>query len=157
MTRLAWLINRYGEALEGDLRFYFGVRLLDFFKGEMTARELLVYIDRLPSDSAYSEAMAQDDEVVELLAQQPEGGAGPRLTEFGPQVQLLTNVVEALQELIGAVAWLGGEKPPKVSPLPRPMTARDRLTARVEEASHDYILEQIEEARRAVEAGGDDA
>jgi hypothetical protein len=145
------LVDRYGEAIEGDLPFYFpGMRLLDLLSkvmdGAMTPREVLVYIDRLPPDSALAEAMAQDDELAAQLRDGEQAPYRPRITEFGPTNQLLTKVVDRLTEVVAAVAALGGGKA-EVQFEPRPETAAERLASRVEEAGYDYLLERIEEAR----------
>ena len=112
----------------------------------MTPREALVYIDRLPPDSALAEAMAQDDDLAERLSQGERAPYRPRVTEFGPTNQLLATVVDRLTEVVAAVAALGGGKV-EVQFHPRPETAADRFAARVEDASYDYLLERIEEAR----------
>lgn len=136
------------------MRRYYGVRLLDVLAGEMSPREAMVLVDHLPVDSAFAEASAQDDELAELLAAERDDededapARAPRITEFGPTNQLLTAVYDRLGEVIAAIVASAGGKPPPVRPSPRPETAADRLAKKVAEASQDYLLEQIEEARR---------
>ncbi len=120
------------------------------FTGEITPREVLVLIDRLPSDSALAEASAQDDELAEMMVEEgvaPPSG-GPRVRDFGPTNQLLTGVLDRLGELVAVTITANGGTA-KPQPLPRPETAADRLARRVADASHDYILDQIEAARAA--------
>ena len=114
--------------------------------GDMTPREMLVYIDRLPSDSALAEAMAQDDDLAQRMGRGEDVPHRPRVRDFGPTNQLLTTVADRLAEVVAAVAHLGGGKVDP-TPLPRPETAAERLASRVEEAGYDYLLERIEEAR----------
>jgi len=139
------MIDRYGEAIEGDFRFYYHARFLDVFDGIMSPREALVLIGRLPGDSALAEAMAQDDELAQR-ASTGESPQRPRIRDFGPTNQLLTTVADRLAEVVAAVAHLGGGKV-EPTPLPRPETAAERLASRLEVAGYDYLLERIEEAR----------
>lgn len=122
------------------------MRLLDVLNGAVTVREALVYIDRLPPDSALAEAMAQDDDLAQRMEQGEPAPYRPRITEFGPTNQLLTTIADRLTEVVAAVAALGGGN---VEPsfLPRPETAAERALARIESAGYDYLLERIEEAR----------
>jgi hypothetical protein len=126
---------------------YHGVDLLDLWRGKVSARKLLAYIDRLPSHSAFAEASAQDDEMAELFADQEVGPVTPRITEWTPERAELVKVNENLRALASLVVnALGGKgEPPK--PDPRPETALDRLNARLEDASYNYLLERIEESQ----------
>lgn len=68
------------------------------------------------------------------------------MTEFGPTNQLLTGIYDRLGEVIAAVVGTAGGQA-KVRPSPRPETAADRYARRMQEASVEYLLEQIEEAQ----------
>lgn len=127
--------------------------LLDLWRGDITPRRLLAYIDYLPSWSAFIEASAQDDEVAEMYADRGEAVAQPpRLTEWTPERAELVKVVEAVQSLTSLVSTaLGGSAQPP-QPQPRPVTAADRLAERVGDAAYEYIMERVEEARRREEA-----
>lgn len=113
---------------------------------------MLAYVDALPSHSAFAEASAQDDEVAEMYAAQQSGEApAPRITEWTPERAELVRINESLAALTSLVhSALGGKsEPPK--PSPRPETAMDRLAAKVEEASYEYLLEAIAEAQERTE------
>lgn len=109
---------------------------------------MLNLIDGLPSDSAYAEASAQDDELAEMMADRDDAPAlGPRITEFGPTNQLLTAILDRLGEVVAAtVAASGGSV--KMQPAPRPETAADRYARRMQDAAYEYMLEQVEEAQQ---------
>ena len=136
--------------MTADLQHRYGVRLLDVFTGARHPAEVLAYIEALPQDSAFAEAQAEDDELAEALAgQEQEAARSPRIRDFGSTNQLLTVISDRLGELIAATVAAGGAKPPRVDPLPRPVTALDRAAQRLSEASYDYLMEQIESARTA--------
>ena len=148
MTRLVWLIDHYGDAIEADLQHHYGVRLLDVFTGARVPREVLNLIDRLPSDSALAEAQAQDEALAEQIT--PDSSvSGWRLTEFGPQVQLLALVYEAIQDLTAATIGAAGGKPPPLQPFPRPETAFQRVQKRRQDEQYADLLADIERARES--------
>jgi hypothetical protein len=111
---------------------------------------LLNLIEGLPSDSAYAEASAQDDELAEMMAARGDAPTtGPRVTEFGPTNQLLTAILDRLGEVVKAAAGDGSVKIPLS---PRPETAADRYARRMQDAAYEYLLEQVEEAQARSEA-----
>jgi hypothetical protein len=116
---------------------------------------LLNLIEGLPSDSAYAEASAQDDELAEMMAARGDAPTtGPRVTEFGPTNQLLTEILDRLGEVVAAtVAASGGSV--KIRPSPRPETAADRYARRMQDAAYEYLLEQVEEAQQRASEGSD--
>lgn len=129
-TRLAWLLDRYGHHIQADLRPS-GVDVHDLWRGGLTPRELLNLVDHLPRTSHYQDALAQDDEIHEGHVTPPPGQPkSPPLTEFSPEVEVLTAAVDRLGEVINAVLAAAGGKPKPVRPYPRPVTAVDRRRAR---------------------------
>lgn len=111
-------------------------------------RKLLNLIDGLPGDSALAEAQADDDDLAEQLVDQDRPASSFRVSEFGTTNALLAGIFDRLGEVIAATVSAGGGKPPKVDPLPRPVTALDRAAQRLADASYDYLMEQIEAARQ---------
>jgi len=98
------LIDRYGEALRWDLRFYLGIDLLDFFRGQLDARAVLAYITYLPDDSALH---------AHLMAEPRRPGAGrpePWRQWYG-YGRLLSVLYD--QWDLAAAAATGKGKPPK--------------------------------------------
>jgi hypothetical protein len=89
--------------------------------------------------------MADDDELAEN-SPEPTGPSAPPLTEWSPAVERLTLAVDRLGELIAAVynAAGGKTKPPK--PLPRPVTARDRVRRKVRQRKREHILAELARA-----------
>lgn len=91
-------------------------------------RFLLNLIDHLPRDSHYVEAAAQDDELA-AYRRTPSGKAEMRVAEWSPEVAVLASVHDIVAQLLAVTYAANGNKPPKISPYPRPMTAQQRLEA----------------------------
>lgn len=96
-------------------------------------RRLLNLIDRLPVDSHYAAALAQDDELLELAMAEHPGPMptrSPSTTEFTPVVELLAAVYDAIRVQTATLLAVNGNKPEQPKPWPRPETARDRQRKR---------------------------
>ncbi|MEU4809444.1 hypothetical protein AB0H20_09595 [Nocardia fluminea] len=93
--------------------------------------------DRLPHGSQYRSALAMDQELAEqmLAAEQAEDEldlyeektepAGPTPEGYTIDSYLLLSIIDALQGVQAAVIAAAGGDPPRVSPMPRPVTAVD--------------------------------
>lgn len=109
-------------------------------------RRLLNVIDRLPRDSAYVEALANDEELAEQMLRRDRGEekkAKRRLSDWSPTVEVLTAILDRLGELTQAVAALGGAKPRKVPRAPYPVTAFDRVRNRNRSERHRSLVSRV--------------
>lgn len=100
-------------------------------------------IDHLPRDSAFAEAVAEDDELAERQVVHLDTGRKrtPPVSEFSPDVELLAAVYDRLGHLIAMTAAAAGAKrPPKPKPWPRPVTALERARHRQARAQFDQIV-----------------
>lgn len=138
--RLATLVTRYGKAIEYDLAGR--VDLGEAWRARRW-RYLLNLIDQLPRDSAYIEAFANDDLAAEQIVDRNEPPARPRLSEWSPVVELLTALLDSQRELIQVVAWTRGAKIRSLEPLPRPLTAVDRVRRRRRDAKHRALTARL--------------
>jgi hypothetical protein len=91
---------------------------------------VLDYVDGLPSASRYNEAIMNDPETAEYLAQlsleQGEEGRdsyAPRLSEWDIHATLQREMVDAIKSLIAVTLRVAGGKPGDVKPFPTPRTA----------------------------------
>jgi hypothetical protein len=84
----------------------------------MTADECWDLIVHLPRTSPLKAALADDPEITP-----GEPGDVP-WTEFGPETQALAHIVDVLQSLLASVIAIGGGRPPKLKPYPRPGETR---------------------------------
>jgi hypothetical protein len=118
--------------------------MLDFFRDDVSARELLDYLEHLPVTSAYHTAIAEDEDLAEELARLPEQTARPpRLREFSPEVQVLAEVRDLLATLINVQIARAGKKPSKVKPYPRPVSAVERIRQQQRYQRHKSLVAQL--------------
>lgn len=107
-------------------------------------RRLLSLIDRLPRDSAYVEALSNDEEFAALFpADDTPGQPVRRMADWSPAVEMLTVIVDRLGEVVQAIAALGGVKPRKLPRAPRPVTAAERLAARRRREGHQSLVARV--------------
>jgi hypothetical protein len=109
-------------------------------------RRLLNIIDHLPRTSAYREAVADDDDLARhLLKHSPPDPGRPqrRMSDWSPEVEMLTAVLDRLGELVQAVAAVGGAKPKKVQPAPRPVTAYERVRRNRRAERHRSLVSRV--------------
>lgn len=88
------------------------------------------------------QALSDDDEWAEkvLADPQPERPPSVRMADWSPELEMLTNLFDAVRELTRVVAMGAGAKPKKVKPAPRPRTALDRVRARHRKTQHSRLV-----------------
>lgn len=157
MTRLAYLLERYGEAVTADLAHeYPGVSVGDIFTGARTVDEVMTLVDLLPRTSRLAEAIDQDDELAEIMAgtpvaDEPTDGDAPRRTEFTLEAKLLTELVNRVSSLLEALGSMSGQSL-SIPPLGGPVGARERLAARREDEQVDELVADIQRAHEEFRA-----
>jgi aminoglycoside/choline kinase family phosphotransferase len=116
--------------------------MLDFFRDQLSAPEILDYLEHLPRTSAYHSAIADDEELAAELAGQDDAATPrpPRLAEFSPEVQVMAEVRDLLASLIGVQIARAGKKPQKIKPYPRPESALERVRRRQQYATHRSLV-----------------
>lgn len=146
--RLVMLVQTYGAAIEYDLAVR-GADLVVEWQARRW-RKLLNLIDRLPRDSAYVEAIADDDAMADqLVLQEPDKASPPRLSDWSPEVEALYAVLDRVTELIHLTAAVHGSKPGTVQPAPRPVTALDRARVRLRDRRHKSLVARVLPGRAA--------
>jgi hypothetical protein len=97
------LLDKHGEAIEADLRRYYGVRVRDLFDpaSDLSPREVFSLLIHMPTDSAYHAELA----------------GGPQFRDWNAATYLLANVQDLLQ---GANYQRAGGKGRKPKPAYRP-------------------------------------
>jgi hypothetical protein len=141
------VITRYGQAIERDLLERYSVDLAAEFHGRRW-RRLLNLIDNLPRNSAYVQAMVEDDDYADAVVahEKPHERPKPRryMAEWSVEVELLSSVLDRLGELISvSMVAAGAKKAPKVAPAPRPMTAFERARSKRRWQNHNALVSRV--------------
>ena len=112
--------------------------------------DLILQFDRT---SKFREAQLNDEEWAREVIDLPqlERNAPPPMSQFTPEVELLTYIGESLQAVHGALVALGQGKPQHPRPLPRPRTALDRIRDERRAAHIDALANEVEAAMRRYE------
>ena len=107
-------------------------------------RELLNRIDHLPRNSAFGQALAQDERLAALMIDADDSAVVVRrMADWSPEVELLTVLGDKISELTLTVAASAGVKPGRLQPLPRPALAVDRLRRQRSRAKHAALVARV--------------
>jgi len=128
--RLAYVVQRYTDALEWDLRVHAAGADLGALWRDRRWRYLLNLIDHLPT-SHYAHAVSQDPEHAKMLAEAMvarkadsnalESPKGPPLHSWSPQMAITADLIDSVNRLHYAI-WMsnGGKGVKPDDPYPRP-------------------------------------
>ncbi|MGC0364814.1 hypothetical protein ABH922_002798 [Rhodococcus sp. 27YEA15] len=157
MCGWAYLVNeldRYGAAIEKDL-FGKPEDLYDWVRDHLRTPwdKLLRLLPALPIGGWYHAAIADDDDrarevlKLEVEGKLPKPSTRPSLVGWTPEIEKLTEAVETLRAIQHGI-WAASPKfqgkggaPPR--PLPRPLTARERVEEEQALVEHDDIASQL--------------
>jgi hypothetical protein len=94
------------------------------------------------------ESLADDEEMAEIALKQDRTdserpGRGPRISEWSPELEALTAIIDRLGEVVQAQIASGGGTPRSVKPQPRPRTAMDKLRERKRREQHRKIVSRV--------------
>ena len=131
---LAALLAEHWQAAEADLQRYYGLDLVDVFRGTLTLRKVSVLVAGLPSDSLTMSAMAP------ALANLPEPDGTPR--QWSTEAHLLASVVDAVTQLTVAYVGAHSKSTPKWEPMPRPTPKRAPQIHRMTEAQREALRQR---------------
>ncbi|QXN74231.1 tail assembly chaperone [Gordonia phage Cafasso] len=127
------LVEQFGVQIDLDLLDR-GLALTDFMLGEHSWSRLIDIIADLPISSRYQSALAMDEEVAAILAEQVDPDAPappPSFTGYSREIELATYQANLLQQLIYTLIAVNSTKSPaRPSLLPTPKSA---LTVALEE------------------------
>lgn len=150
--RIVSLLDRYEVPISNDLAETFRIDLDDLHRGRIVPDLLMARIDGLPRHSRLSEALAQDDELAAQLidpdedADAAQSASAVRHTEFTPEVEALSIVVDRLGALISVIGAVVGSNI-NLPPAPRPSGAAARLRAQREDEQYDDLLADVDKAQ----------
>lgn len=134
--RLLYMVHRFGEGIEYDLRGHLtGVDLGTMFR-ERRWRELLNLLDQLPQDTHMNRLLTTDEEYMKAVlgdAEPSEDDAGPKppsMAHWSQTNAMLAQLIDAVNRLTAVNQGIAGAKDPKFSPYPRPESAAADIMAR---------------------------
>lgn len=142
--RLAYMMQKYGEGIEFDLQHHLGVAAGRLWR-ERRWRELLSYVDMLPTNSHMNRLLVADEEYMELVVKQrdkQDAPSRPSMAEFSLTNSLLMQLIDAVNTntvVNKAIANPKGPKP-RVDPVPRPYTAEERVRYRLQKEAHEQMV-----------------
>ncbi|MGK5677524.1 hypothetical protein [Actinoplanes sp. URMC 104] len=145
--RLLMLMGRpqYRRAIEWDLHALHHLDLTTEWQARRW-RRLMDFIDALPNHSHYAEQLAADEELAEVLLDQDDGSEKKpvrRLSEFTPEVELLSTLADRVGDLIQVTVASSGGKARKVTPQPRPVGAIEKVRLRRRAKRHDWTVARV--------------
>lgn len=107
-------------------------------------RRLLNFIDHLPRNSHYTQAVVNDEEharmLVEAMDGQPKEDPAPPMSTWSPEVEQLVTLTDAVRALNLTVQGLAGAKPPKFVPSPRPRTMMEKARRDQRKRKHEELV-----------------
>lgn len=109
---------------------------------------LLNIVDHLPRNSAYGEACALDEALVDPDA--PPERRRPSMREWSPEVELLAAIFDRLNNVV----QVQSSKDLRLKPWPSPVTAADMLRERERRNRRARLTRLIANAKRRYREGG---
>lgn len=135
VQRLIYLLDRYRDEIEFDLQQHLDTDLVTLWR-DRRWRKLLNLIDHLPRESWFSEAVSNDEEHAQMVAdarakaeiEEEVGTNHPPMRTWTPEVAVLTDILDAIRSNTHTLAAVNavGKNVPSPSPAPRPTSALER-------------------------------
>lgn len=152
IRRLTFMVERYYEGLEYDLRTKVGVSLGELWRARRW-RELLNYIDLLPPNTHKNRLMLNDEEYVEQLLGASDTSSGdnrPSLADFSPEVAAIVKLTDAVNRntMVTHGVAQGTKGKMDLRPEPRPATAIDKIRYQKEKKAHEELTAILTPGRR---------
>src|SRR5688572_16980522 len=129
--RLAYMVDHYLKGVEYDLRNHLQVSLGELWRARRW-RELLVYIDMLPTNSHMHRLLTTDEEYMERVLsskqeRDEERSGRPSMADWSLTNSLLAKVIDAVNRNTQiTVSAAGNKQNLGLKPEPRPWTAADK-------------------------------
>lgn len=143
MKRLVYMLEKYGEGVEVDLRAHYRLSLGDLWRARRW-RELLGLIDHLPTNSHMNRLLSNDEEYMEQVLKNDKstGPSRPSMAEWSLTNNLLATLIDAVNK--NTVTQIGIANPkgqrPKVEPQPRPATVAEKVRLRLTKQEHESMV-----------------
>lgn len=131
--------------IRADLQQVYGVDLVSEWK-KRRWRKLLILIEQLPPASRFTQAYLTDEAnadalaLAQLKADDEKVKQVTAFTEWNLQTSMLASLIDAIHVLQATVTAIGGGKPHKVEPYPRPVSVGQAALEKARaEAAEDFV------------------
>ncbi len=147
-NRLAYMVDRYFKGIEYDLRNHLQLSLGELWRARRW-RELLGYIDMLPTNSHMHRLLTSDEEYMERVltskAERDDERAGkPSMADWSLTNSLLAQLIDAVRQNTQITVSASGSKQSlNLQPAPRPWTAADKVNYRIEQRKHEEMVSML--------------
>jgi len=141
IRRLVFMLEKYHDGIEYDLRSKLGVSLGELWRKRQW-RELLNFIDLLPSNTHKNRLMVNDEEYMRAVLGEAQAGDGrPSMADWSPEVSALAKLTDAVNRVSMVVHAVSPNTKGKMDlrPEPRPATVADKLRYEQEKAAHEAL------------------
>lgn len=152
LYRLLYMMERYADGIEYDLRNHLGVDMGELFRSRRW-RVLVNYIDMLPSNSHKNRLVTLDEEHMEAILSSKQAQSGeykPSMSDWGQLENMMATLIDAVNrntETVHATAQ-GKKKPLRIPNYPRPATAADRVKVKIQKRKHEEMVNMLLPAKR---------
>lgn len=152
--RLAYMMQKYSDGIEYDLRRHLDVSMTDLWRNRRW-RELLNYIDLLPSDSHKNRLLSTDEEHMEAIIKASRDARAepgrPSMSDWGQLESMIAVLIDAVNrntEVTHAVGAGKKAKPMKIPNYPRPATAAEKVERKLQKAEHEQMVAMLLPSKR---------
>ncbi len=144
VRRLVYMIEKYYTGIEYDLRHHLRVSAGELWR-DRRWRELLNYIDQLPTNSQMNRLLSTDEEHMEALLRQKRGDDGPArpsMADWSLMNSQLAQLIDAANRNTATQQAIANPKGPKprIDPSPRPATAAEKVERKLQKARHEEMV-----------------
>lgn len=153
LQRLVYMMERYTDGIEYDLRNHLGLSAGEMWR-QRRWRELINYIDLLPTDTHKNRLLTQDEEHMEAIIASQKGDLGdtkPSMAQWGQLESMVAVLIDAVNrntEVTHAVAP-GKKRPLRIAPYPRPATAAEKVEMQIQKKKHEEMVALLLPGKRA--------
>lgn len=152
LHRLLYMMERYTDGIEYDLRHHLSVSMGDLFRDRQW-RVLMNYIDMLPSNTHKNRLLTEDEEHMEAILSSKQAQSGeykPSMSDWGQLENMMATLIDAVNrntETVHATAP-GKKKPLRIPNYPRPATAAEKVKAKIQKRQHEELVGLLLPAKR---------
>lgn len=154
--RLIYMLDRWGDGIEYDLQHHLQVSMRELWQARRW-RELLNYIDRLPTNSHKNRLLSLDEEYMTMIikekdkAKETPGAGHPSMAEWSQEAALLAKLIDAVRANTAsrAVIASGGKGPkPSVEPELRPYSVASSVEYKIRKREHQSMVDLLLPGRK---------